>query len=62
MTNHTNVSRRRFLAGAAAAGVAASLAAIGSSLATATRYLLRSPAPRGHGRQVRYDFLPLSLE
>ncbi len=36
MTNHTNVSRRRFLAGAAAAGVAASLAAIGSSLATAT--------------------------
>ncbi|MDV6309651.1 twin-arginine translocation signal domain-containing protein, partial [Gordonia amicalis] len=25
------------------------------------RYLLRSPAPRGNGRQVRYDFLPLSL-
>ncbi|MGP3705822.1 hypothetical protein [Gordonia paraffinivorans] len=37
MINHTNVSRRRFLAGAAAAGVAASLAATGSSLATAPR-------------------------
>ncbi len=56
MINHTNVSRRRFLAGAAAAGVAASLAATGSSLATA-------PPPRNAapGAGALEEFLDLPL-
>ncbi|MEO9326680.1 hypothetical protein [Gordonia aurantiaca] len=56
MINHHNLSRRRFLAGAAAAGVTASLAAAGSGLATATPRG-SSPAPAG----VLEDFLDLPL-